>query len=317
MYLPRRMPSMSDTATFTLAMSDLRSASTMAAGFVLFIYASGVGSRREHGEHGGPEARRNTMWVFRAFVGVGHGSPSSLFFVAPWTSVPSVFPALVRDAARRDFQIMPEWRRDRTGDFGAVVPAADAKRVRGEGLRHEFLRLLPREDSALQREAALGILGERLVVVGLEGAEGALGIDVQPDRLDDGGREERTDEGDREVLVLVVDSALGRRLALEIEHVAEVVEERRGDELGRGALLLGEVRALQRVLLLRDAFARVLDATVAAEELLDVGDLESHGYLSVLGIRLLAMSAGAAKIPVALMSRSRLLRSCPAPSRIG
>src|SRR6185503_3316373 len=31
MYLPRRMPSMSETATFTLAVSDLRSFSTMSA----------------------------------------------------------------------------------------------------------------------------------------------------------------------------------------------------------------------------------------------------------------------------------------------
>jgi len=59
-------------------------------------------------------------------------------------------------------------------------------------------------------------------------------------------------------LVQVVDAAHRRRLALVVQQVADVVQERRAHERARRALGLRPHRALQRVLQLRDALAFVL-----------------------------------------------------------
>src|SRR5687768_15915645 len=76
-------------------------------------------------------------------------------------------------AARGDLEIVRErWGR-RARYLGGVVPPAHAHRILGMRLGQERGDLLAREHAALQREAALGVLGQMLVVLGLERAERA------------------------------------------------------------------------------------------------------------------------------------------------
>jgi len=48
--------------------------------------------------------------------------------------------------------------------------------------------------------------------------------------------------------MLVVNAGLGGVLPQAVHHVADVVQQRRGDQRRRGTRLLGEQRGLQRVL---------------------------------------------------------------------
>src|SRR5205809_4259434 len=232
MYLPRRIPSMSETATFTFPMVEFRSASTM------------------------PPASRASLRV-RFMAGfLGMGAPGG------------------------DGEEMGKGRRGLSGGLGGIIPAPHSYGVGGERLRHEGIGLASREGAALQLQAALRILGQGFVVRGLQRAQRALRVDVQPDRLDHGGREERAKERDRVVLVLVVDAARARRVALQVQQVAEIVQQRGGDERVGRAFGFGAPRGLKGVLELRHALAAVLDVAVAAKKRLDVGQGEAHGYFA-------------------------------------
>ena len=68
----------------------------------------------------------------------------------------------------------------------------------------------------------------------------------------------RPEERQRGILVQVVDAAQRRRLALVVQQVADVVQERRAYERARRALGFTSHCALQRVLELRNALAFVL-----------------------------------------------------------
>src|SRR5678815_2979462 len=127
MYLPRRMPSMSETATFTLPTCDRRSDSTTSLA-------------------------RASLRTFFIATFLGMGTPLG------------------------DREVMGQGRRRLAGDLGAVVPAAHAHRIGRERPGHEGFDLRFRKDSALEREAALRILGQRRVVLRLEGAQRALRI---------------------------------------------------------------------------------------------------------------------------------------------
>ena len=72
------------------------------------------------------------------------------------------------------------------------------------------------------------------------GAEIALGVDVEMRGLGDRGAEQALQMLPRDQLMLGVDAAQRRALALLVQHVADIVQERRGDERRRRALLLRE-----------------------------------------------------------------------------
>ncbi len=55
----------------------------------------------------------------------------------------------------------------------------------------------------------------------------------------------------------IVDAALGRRFALKIEQMPEVVQQTRDDQLRRRARVFRERGRLQRVLKLGDRFAAI------------------------------------------------------------
>lgn len=100
------------------------------------------------------------------------------------------------------------------------------------------LGLVVVEHAALQRKTAHRIDRELAEVLGIDGAQATLGVDVQPDRLEHGIAEQRPQERQGVVLVQIVDAALGGRLALKIEQMAEIVEKAGGDERLVGALAL-------------------------------------------------------------------------------
>ena len=104
-----------------------------------------------------------------------------------------------------------------------------ASRAAGRAMKALGLRGV--EHAALQREAALRVVRQPLVVVVVGLAEIALGVDVQLDRVEHRVGEQAAQERQGEVLVGVVDAAQGRRLALVVEQVAEVVQQAGGDEL--------------------------------------------------------------------------------------
>ena len=134
----------------------------------------------------------------------------------------------------------------------------------------------------MQREAALGIGGQRIVISGPRGAEVTLGIDVQANRLEHVVGEQRAQERQREVLVDVVDAALGRRFALVVEQVTEVVQQRGGDQRGVRACGFGQRRTLQRMLELRHRLARVHAPALGVEQRADVGNGQGHRRLDSL-----------------------------------
>ncbi|MCY1306207.1 hypothetical protein D9M70_560560 [compost metagenome] len=101
---------------------------------------------------------------------------------------------------------------------------------------------------------------------------------MQPDRLQRGRSEQRTQERQAAVLVQVVQALLRRRAAEVVQQVAQVVQQGGGDQRAVRPLLLGQVRGLQRMFELRDRLAVVLRMALGLEEADDVGDAEAYGY---------------------------------------
>ena len=108
-------------------------------------------------------------------------------------------------------------------------------------------------------------------------AQVALGIDVQADGGEHRVGQEAAQERQGVVLVGVVDAAQGRRLALLVQQVAQVVQQAGRDQGVVGAGLFGEVRRLQRVFELRHRFAAVLCRAMAGIQHLDVFERQHAG----------------------------------------
>jgi hypothetical protein len=121
---------------------------------------------------------------------------------------------------------MRERRRYPARGFRGIVPAPQRDRTQGSRLSCERCSGRCIVAAALQRQASLRIRRQRVVIVGLGGAEVALGIDVQPDRLEDVVVEQRAQERQRRILMYVVDAALGRRFTLVVDQMAQVVQQR-------------------------------------------------------------------------------------------
>jgi hypothetical protein len=157
-----------------------------------------------------------------------------------------------------------------------MPPGAPARNA-GVRLADEARGLLRSEHAALELEAALRILGQLRVIVGTGCAQIALRVDVQADRPENRLREAGPQERQRDILVEVVDAAQRGRIALIVQEVTDVVQQRGTYQLGRGGRLLGEVRALERVLKLADALAFVgasAFAPVQLEYLFDYQGIE-------------------------------------------
>src|SRR5687768_4870151 len=160
------------------------------------------------------------------------------------------------DRAQDGFEMAQAGRR-RAGHLGRVVPQPHAYRFGGERLADEALGVVRREHAALQFQAALGVLRQRLAVTWPGGAQVALRVHVQADRAEHRLWKYLAQERQRHVLVLVVHAAQRRRLAAVVQQVADVVQQRGADQLAWGAGALGGMRALQRVLELSDPLAFV------------------------------------------------------------
>ena len=101
------------------------------------------------------------------------------------------------------------------------------------GLRSNAADLGGRHRPALADEAGGGPGGEAVVVGGLDGAAVALGRHVQGDRSGDRRREDRGEPAGAAALVaeVDVDRAVGGAAVAQLEQVADVVEQRGGDQL--------------------------------------------------------------------------------------
>ena len=137
---------------------------------------------------------------------------------------------------------------------------------------------------------------------------------------------QRAQERQRRVLVQVVDAAQRRRLALVVQQVAQVVQQRRGDQRWRRAVVFRARRRLQRVLELRDGLAVVGAAALAGEQDADIGDRQGHPGQAVRGLRFcqpglalraLAGTGSSSGWAAGSGSFSRVRASTPASSRIG
>ena len=181
---------------------------------------------------------------------------------------------ILRTRARQEVR---ERRRGQAGGLGAVVPFAQPHRCASAALGDESLGLPLVEDAALQPERALGVVGQRGEIARPHGAQVALGVHVQLDGVEDRITEQPAQERQRAVLVDVVDTVQRRRFAQVVQQVAQVVQQRRGDELVVGAVGFGQQRALQCVFELRHRLAGILFAAAAGEQLLDVLEAQGHG----------------------------------------
>src|SRR5579871_3702113 len=96
-------------------------------------------------------------------------------------------------------------------------------------------------------------------------------------RVDDLGREVALEELEAEILVDGVEAVLGGILRAAVEEVADVMEERGGNQLARRALGLGLGGGLQHVLAEGHRLAHVRRRSVRPERLEDLlDDLGAH-----------------------------------------
>src|SRR4029450_11073387 len=138
------------------------------------------------------------------------------------------------EAAGRDVaQVVVEVRRGGARVLGGLVVAAQADGPGVIGIGAELLDLVSRHQPALQLQAAHRIGRELAEVIGLDGAEIALGRDMQADRLADFRSEALGQPFGAELIVHVVDAARGGILAELMDHVADVVQQRGEHRGGR------------------------------------------------------------------------------------
>ena len=131
--------------------------------------------------------------------------------------------------------------------FGQIVPPAQTHRIDGIGLCDETLGGLVVECAALEQQTADGREGQGLEIAGLDGAEIAFGCDMQTYGLDQSWRKPSREITRRDILMLHVDAA--RRGFFVIgDQMADVMEQRCGNQGRRCVLALGQGGALQRML---------------------------------------------------------------------
>ena len=117
----------------------------------------------------------------------------------------------------------------------------------------------------------------------------------------------------------VVDAACSGRLALQVEHVAEVVQQGRRDQRIVGAVGFRKCCSLQCMRELRHWLTSVAKVAMFVEDSFDVPNGECHQLRFPARVAAAASAAAATLAAVARVSLPcrRLGRSFPACSRIG
>ena len=181
------------------------------------------------------------------------------------TSARAIMEAQARrqDATWR--RIVVEVRRFRARILGAFVVAAQPHGFGMQRIGAERLDLIRRHQAALQFQAAHRVGRELAEIVRLDGAEIALGRDVQADGLAHFRTETFGQPPGAQLLVHVVEAARGGVLAQLVDHVADIMQQRGKHGGGRRAVGLGQRRGLQRVLQLVDR-AQAIALGGAADE---------------------------------------------------
>src|SRR5579864_3895295 len=110
---------------------------------------------------------------------------------------------------------------------------------------------------------------EYVLVLRVDRTEIALRRDVQANRIHDRAREVRLEEAIADLLVLEIDADPRRVVALAVDQVPDVVEERGGDELDRRAVELRVARGLEHVLAQRHRLAEIRVRSMRVEVLED------------------------------------------------
>ncbi|EAY66333.1 hypothetical protein BCPG_04719 [Burkholderia cenocepacia PC184] len=159
-----------------------------------------------------------------------------------------------------------------------IVPAAQAQRVLRERAPQERHRLLFAEDAALQPQTAHRVRRQALEVAGIRAAQAALRVDMQPDRLQHRMGKQRPQERQHVVLMQIVDPARARRVALAVQQMAEVMQERRRDQRFVRPGLLRQQSALQCMFELRDRFAAIGHMSMLAIQPVDLFHRQRHPF---------------------------------------
>ena len=125
-------------------------------------------------------------------------------------------------------------------DLGFVVPAPNLEGgqvVRLAGF--EGKNLLGGEWPALEGEALARGFREVGEVAGFGGGEVSLGVDVEADAVQNRDGEPAVEPRGADVFVLAIDAVLSDVFAEAVQEVADVVEQRSGDQFVRRSGLLG------------------------------------------------------------------------------
>lgn len=135
-------------------------------------------------------------------------------------------------------------RSRKINDLCFIVPAAEADGVGGVRRGDETARFIGRHHAALERETDARGLAKRSFVGGFDGTEVALSGDVKAYGLSNPGAEVSLEKTLAENFVAVVDALIGRVVVELVKKVADVMEQRGGDEFGVGAIVEGECGGL-------------------------------------------------------------------------
>ena len=184
--------------------------------------------------------------------------------------------ALSHYAPRRTRKVVGKWWRAKVWNLGLVIPHPQLDGFARMRPRDEACGLLCRENPSLQSKAAPGVVRERVLVAWLDSAKVAFCVHMPFDGVQHPPSECRAQERDGEVLVLVVDAAQRRRIALLPEQVSDVMEKRRRDQIIVRAGLLCKIRRLQRVFKLRNRLTAVLHGPMAREQQRNVVECARH-----------------------------------------
>src|SRR6218665_2346639 len=164
-----------------------------------------------------------------------------------------------------------------TGRFGQVVPAAQTDCIQRMGQGRESRRLRCIEDTALQGQAAPGVWRQAIEVAWLARAQKALGVDMQPDRLQRRGAEQGAQERQATVLVQIVQPLSGGGAVKIMQQVAQVMQQSGRDQRAVGTGAPGPRRGLQRVFELCHRLAVVSGMALGAQEVEEVCNGGVHG----------------------------------------
>lgn len=161
---------------------------------------------------------------------------------------------------------MEEFGDGAAGLLGEVVPASEADSVLGVGEGFEGGDFGGGHGSALESEGAERFGGEGRLVHGIDGAEVALGRDVEEDGLGDFGTEEGSEFASGQMFMMAVLGFLSGEGFGRFEEVADIVEEGGDDEVvGRG-LGFGEGGGLKSVFQLSDLLTAVEGMSFGLEQ---------------------------------------------------